>query len=385
MEALWQRFEKGATGSVYQRFDWCKTWFEVAATQSALEPLILVCSIEGRPTLLLPLYVSATRFGVRQAQFMGDKHSNIRIPLLTATACDRLEMIKAAKEGTLLSLIVDALREGAHADHLALSAMPEFLDGDANVLAFGKRSESAVALFSGALGPDFEALRAARRTSKAQRKARQKLTKLREIGEPELVLIEDPKALDDVLDVFFEQKGMRLHDAGVSSAFDNRTNRRFIRQLAHRSLATGDRTLELYALMLNDQVIAVAGAGRHRDRVSMAINSMTNDPALVPLSPGRLSIDLAVEGYCAEGVELFDLGLGENEYKRMWCDPVALFDVAVPLTTKGFLFGLFSSVQGAMLNHVRRSPRLLKLARSLKYQVETRLAEHQDAPDDAGR
>lgn len=369
VEKTWRRFETTATGSVYQHFDWCKTWFDVFSSMGDLKPLIVVWSIEGRPALLLPLYIRPVGFGVSEAQFMGNHHANVRVPLLTTVRHDRLLMIRSALHGRVLKRVAEALQEGGHADYMALTSMPEVLDGEINVLAVGPKTRSGLLLFSGGLQDDFDALKAERRSIKSQRKMRKNLKKIRQIGEPQFVLIEEAAALDEVLDVFFEQKGARLHDAGISSAFDVDTNRKFIRNLAHQSFASGSKVLEVYALFVNDEPIAIAGGGLHRDRFSMGINSMTSNARFASHSPGRLSVDRAVERFCNQGVQLFDLGLGENEYKRMWCAPVPLYDVDLALSPKGKVHGALSSVRRFLLNTLRRSPRALKLARRAKFLV----------------
>ena len=367
---LWRGFEARATGSVYQRFDWCRAWFDVAQTKAPIDPLIVVWSLEGRTALLLPLYVRRAMGGLRIAGFMGDDHANVRLPLMTQCGIDRLRMIHAGRKGGVVNRISAAIKAEGLADYLLLDAMPEWLDGDINILTSGERASSSTLLFSAELSDDFEALKAERRPVKSQRKMRKNLRKIQEIGEPRLVQITSSDELDAMLDVFFQQKGARLEGAHVHNSFDEAHNQQFLRQLAHRSLESGAHTFDLYALMVNDEPIALAGGGVHGDRFSMGVNSMTSDPRFAPHSPGRLSVDRAVELFCERGLKLFDLGLGENEYKRMWCSPVDLHDVGRALTWRGHALGAALSARRTVKATIKRWPPAYHLAKRVQYQLQ---------------
>ncbi|MFK7791267.1 MAG: GNAT family N-acetyltransferase [Devosiaceae bacterium] len=376
VEGLWRTFEQSASGSVYQHYDWCKIWFDVVSSQHDIIPLIVVWSIDTRTALLLPLYVSRGPLGTKVARLMGDDHANIRVPFITSFAPDRLRMIQAGNAGAVMPAIAKAIRNDGHADVLVLTDMPKNLDGETNVLVSSACTASEVTLFSGELSSDFEALQARRRPGRSQRKMRRYLKKIQEIGEPEFVRIDDPTMLDNVLDAFFEQKGARLNQAGESSAFDEDINRKILRKLAHASLKSGNKTLEFYAFIVNGQPIAIAGGGHHKDRFSMGINSMTDDPQFAAHSPGRLSLNCIIELFCSQGLELFDLGLGENAYKHMWCDPVKLYDAQVALSWKGKVYGALSSLKRGMLNYIRRSPKALKLAKRARFALQQLGARH---------
>lgn len=376
-EPVWRALEAEGSGSVYQRFDWCKVWFETFHPGGAsssngddpARPLIVVVTFNERPAFLLPLYCKKVLLGMKRALFMGDKHANVRVPLMSKDPDAHTAVLEEARNGGLLERIGEALVQGGYADHLALEHLPQTYAGDPNPLTFGPCKKGLTLLFSSTLYEDFAALKTERRPVSSQRKQRKRLRMLQAIGDHTMVTIDDASELDKTLDIFFQQKAARLQHAQVHNAFDDANNEAFIRRLAHQSLVTGSRVLEIYALKVNGDTIAVAGGGIQGDRYSMGINSMTDEPRYVACSPGRISVDMAVEAFCAEGFHWFDLGLGENEYKRMWCSPVDLYDVCQALTLKGQFLVAVNNGVGELKKLVKSTPWAKTLAHRVKFHV----------------
>jgi CelD/BcsL family acetyltransferase involved in cellulose biosynthesis len=193
------------------------------------------------------------------------------------------------------------------------------------------------------------------------------MRKLASLGEYRLETIDDPVRLEAALDVFFAQKATRLDRSYIYNIFYDRANERFIRRLAHESLAADNPTLRLHALQVNDEIIAVAGGGMQGARFSMAINSMSERPEHVACSPGRICITMVVEQLCAQGFDFFDMGVGENRYKYMWCSPIALFEVNRVLSAKGRVLLGLTWLRSRAVARIKRSPGAMRLARFMLF------------------
>lgn len=373
-EQIWRGLEAEGTGSVYQRFDWCKTWFEtfhsLERPGDSASPLIVVSTVNNRPALLLPLYSQAVLLGIRRALFMGDKHANVRVPLMSNDPVLRAALLEQAQGGNLIELIGNALKDGGHADHLALENMPKDYAGDANPLTFGDCKAGMTPLFVGELDEDFQALMAERRPLSSQRKQRKRIRMLEAIGDISFNAIEDASTLDGTLDVLFQQKAVRLDNAQVRNAFDDANNEAFIRRLAHQSLAHGNQLLDLYALTVNGETIAVTGGGLQNGRYSIAINSMSNEPRYAACSPGKITVDMEVEAFCAEGFQWLDIGMGENPYKRMWCSQVDLYHVCRALTPKGKVLVMLSRSISELKTLIKRTPWAKRLALRIDFHAK---------------
>ena len=369
-EAPWRTLEANASGSVYQRFDWCKVWFDTVCGNGRTKPLILLLELSGRPALLVPLYRNPVLAGFAKAEFMGDKHANVRVPLVTLNPLDRAQVSLLARNDGLVVMIIKALKDGGHADLLALKCLPETYGGDRNLLTVGALEPCNSVLFSGELQADFQALTMERRAPSSQRKYRKHTRKLASLGDYSLEAIDAPARLDEALDAFFAQKSERLAQSQIHNIFEDRANEQFARRLAHESLKAEHPMLRLYALQVNGQIIAVAGGGMLGDRFSMAINSISERPEHIACSPGRIAITMVVEQLCAQGYNTFDMGVGENRYKHMWCSPVPLWVVKRALSPAGLLLLGYARTRNALVAVIKRSPAATRLARSALYRVK---------------
>jgi hypothetical protein len=119
-------------------------------------PLIVLVEFSGRPALLVPLYRRTLLPGLSKAVFMGDKHANVRVPLVTRHRVDRASLVLLARDGWLVTMIADALKDGGQADLLALECLPESYGGESNLLTEGAHEPCGSLLFAGQLQADFE-------------------------------------------------------------------------------------------------------------------------------------------------------------------------------------------------------------------------------------
>ncbi|TIN21332.1 MAG: GNAT family N-acetyltransferase, partial [Mesorhizobium sp.] len=70
---------------------------------------------------------------------------------------------------------------------------------------------------------------------------------------------------------------------------------------------------------------------------------------------------------CATGFEVYDFSVGDEPYKRLWCDvETRHFEVLIPLTVKGRALALMLR-QGARLKaFIKNSPTIWKLTKMLR-------------------
>ena len=151
-----------------------------------------------------------------------------------------------------------------------------------------------------------------------------------------------PREPDDVrrmLDVFFKQKSARMRVLGVTDAFAPPSVRRFIEAAATERLAGGEPLIEIYALSVGDIVVATYGGIVGGGRFCAMFNSIIQDRYAAE-SPGEQLLVRLVQRCCERGLDSFDLGIGEANYKTLFCnDAEPLFDSHLPLSTGGRLLG----------------------------------------------
>jgi CelD/BcsL family acetyltransferase involved in cellulose biosynthesis len=133
-----------------------------------------------------------------------------------------------------------------------------------------------------------------------------------------------------------------------------------------KRLANGKRAIDIHALECDEEVIALFAGVADDDRFSMMFNTYTmSDHARY--SPGLILIRNIIDHYAAQGYRALDLGIGSDEYKRLFCrDDEPIFDSVVPLSGRGKLASLAISATHRAKRWIKHNPALLRLAQPLR-------------------
>ena len=131
--------------------------------------------------------------------------------------------------------------------------------GTTNPFALLPHQRAANLGFSGALAPDFEALMRARTNADTRKKMRKKERTLAATARCASSAPASSARCDRVLDAFFKQKSARMRCIGVPDVFAEAGVRRFIEAAATERLADGQPLIELYALSVDDIIVATMG------------------------------------------------------------------------------------------------------------------------------
>ena len=107
---------------------------------------------------------------------------------------------------------------------------------------------------------------------------RKKERALAEIGAVRFERVVCPTETRRVLDAFFKQKSARMRSIGVSDAFAAPDVRRFIEAGTTERLATGEPLIELYALSVDDIIVATMGGIVGGGRFCAMFNSILPGP-----------------------------------------------------------------------------------------------------------
>lgn len=329
LEAEWRALEQDDLASLHQSYDWCAAWVETIGYSLA----VVRGSFNGRTAFILPLEIVRTR-GVRRAEFIGARHSNINTGLFSA------EFLETAGNGLTASLqaeIMQALRRKA--DLMLLRNVPLAWRGRKSPLASLPAVENQNHAFQLPFLGSFEATLKQVNAKRRRKKFKHQSRILDDKGGYEHV-IAGPDQQDALLDLFFRQKAVRFKAAGLPDVFqDVPTQTSLHRLLRHRDGEGSHAALEMHALRLKGEheghIPAVAALSRKGDHVICQFASI--DETLVPeASPGELLFWLMIERLHREGVALFDFGIGDQGYKRSWCPTETVqHDLILPITTTG--------------------------------------------------
>ena len=368
-EPLWRELvQQGATCSRYQHCSWMAGWWDHIGSISQASPHVTVLRDDaGKPVLLLPLVrkkVGPLHVGL----FMGGKHTNFNLPIWHP------EYLKQPAVG--LNALLQGLRHnGQRLDLLVLLNQPATWQGAINPMLQAPHRASASRAYTGELQHDFEALFKERMGSNSRKKLRQKERRLAALGPVAFQRARTPAEIDRVLEAFFQQKGARMREQGLSNAFDAPGVKEFTRAAAHETDPdTGEPVIELYAASVGDMIIATFGGIVAHGRFSGMFNSIAG-AEFRNYSPGELLLANVIRMCCERGLDKFDLGIGDAAYKQVYCrDAEALYDSVIPITAAGQVVAPFWRAGLALKGKVKKSNTLLCAVRSITQMVSRKAA-----------
>jgi len=160
-----------------------------------------------------------------------------------------------------------------------------------------------------------------------------------------------------LLDWFFRIKPMRMSEQKLPNVFAEPGVEDFIRCACLTPRGDG-RIIDVHALECDDEVIAIFAGVADGHRYSMMFNTYTMS-AISRFSPGLILVRNIIDHYAERGYRAIDLGVGTNEYKRLFCKTAEpIFDSFIPLTMRGKL-------AAAAISGLNRGKRLVKHDRTL--------------------
>lgn len=342
---VWLEMEKRCAVSVYQRYEWISAFLGSLDPASNIQPMIVEGRIGGETVFILPFALYG-RF-VSRIKFIGGSHTNFNLGLFAPEYLDRMTPDVMHHVFRRIGRMVPG------GGYFALCCQPETWKGQRNpLIAMGSQASTNTA-FALDLDGGFDATLARGNAKRKRKKFRQQCRMSEQFGGHELIKPATPCEIEEVIEVFFEQKSQRLRELGIRDVFSDEAVRSFVTAIALESAEMEEPLLQLYALRVGGNIAAVFGGGVNRGRLSGFFSSFDsrNHEAL---SPGEMLLYLVVEDACASGWQEMDLGAGDERYKRSWSsEEVAMHDVFLPLGPLGQPLVTLRRVYGDMRRLVR--------------------------------
>ncbi len=357
-EPVWRMLEQiGQYSSPYQRFDFLSAWLRHVGNAERIEPFVVIArDAEDQPLLLMPLGVEH-KFGVRVASFLGGKHATFNMPLW------RRDFALSADVSDLEALL-DGLRRAGGADVLALQQQPLRWNDLPNPLAQLSHQASVndcpvLLLPVGAAANDLI-------SNSFRRRLKGKERKLQDLPGYRYGQARTQADIDRLLEAFFRIKPVRMAAQNLPNVFAEPGVADFIRQACAAELAGGGRAIEIHALESDAEMIAMYAGVADGSRYSMMFNTYTLSEA-ARYSPGLILMRHIVDHYAALGYRRIDLGIGSDDYKKLFCkdlDPI--FDSFVALTGRGRIAAPALAALGRGKHAVKHSPALMRMVQRLR-------------------
>ncbi|RWB09099.1 MAG: GNAT family N-acetyltransferase [Mesorhizobium sp.] len=365
--AAYAEFCRSALFGPAQSAAWVQNW----AAETRPDLLVATLSAEGKPVFSLALEVAA-RGPFRIARFMGGRHANGNF-----VAADPNWLAKADIPA-LRSVLAAIAKARPDIDLVALERLLPDLDGVANPLASLDHFSSPNLSLAVDLDGGFDALLSRASGKRKRKKHRSQIRKFEAVGSYRRIEARTPEGVDRLLDAFFEMKELRFRKMGIANVFGDAQVRGFFRALFMQALAEDKPSFVLHGLEVAGKLRAITGSSRSVKRLICEFGAIAEDD-LGHASPGDFLFFDNIQEACETGFEVYDFSVGDEPYKRLWCDiETRHFEVLVPLTMKGRMLAL-TLRQGARLKaFVKNSPTIWKLTKVLRRKAAGQAAPAED-------
>ncbi|MDX8464141.1 GNAT family N-acetyltransferase [Mesorhizobium sp. VK23B] len=355
-----------------QSASWVRNW----AAETKANMAVATLNVEGRPALSLALEI--VRSGpFRVARFAGGRHANGNFP-----AADP-RLLPAIDGPALRSLFSAIAKARPDIDLVSLERLLPDLDGAANPLAALPNFQSPNLALAVDLDGGFDALLTRASGKRKRKKHRSQTRKFEAVGSFRRTEARTREEVDRLLGAFFDMKEVRFAKMGIANVFGDEGVRAFFRALFAGALAEERPSFLLHGLEVAGKLRAVTGSSHSGKRLICEFGAIAEDD-LAFTSPGDFLFFDNIQEACEQGFDVYDFSVGDEPYKRLWCDiEVQHFEVLAPLTLKGRTLAL-GLRQGARAKaFIKNNPTVWKLTKMLRRKAAGQAAAPAAAEDDS--
>lgn len=361
VERDWRAFEQTADCTVFQTYAWLDTWQRHVGVRGDVRPAIVVGrTSDGSVLFILPLATRPMPFG-RELVFLGTELCDYNGPLLAAGFVAAVPDFAA-----LWRRIAAALRAQPRLryDVVHLEKMPAMVGGQPNpVLALGVTDNPSGA-YATQLAETWDAFYAAKRSSSTRSRDRGKRKKLAEHG---AVHFAEPQDAADVLatiDALVEQKSRSFARMGVSNIFARPGYLDFYRALFTDA---GSRNLtHLSRLDCGGEPVAV-NLGLTFRGTYYHLQASHTDGEASRFGPGMAHLHDLLRTAIERGYTTYDFTIGDEPYKRDWCDGVIpLYDHFAAATARGAVLCAPLAAKTRLKRLIKQNPALWDAFRAVR-------------------
>ncbi len=358
---VWRGFERAADCTVFQTFAWQSTWQAHIGAPRGVVPAIVIGRRADRSILfIMPLAVEGNR-PFRRLTWLAADLCDYNGPLL---APDFAERVDAARFVQLWQEIEHLLlsRNELCFDAVVLEQMPASIGGQPNpFLALGATLNPSGAYVS-RLSGDYDAYYLAKRSAARRKSDRWKQRRLADHGEVRFVTAEGASETGRVLDVLFAQKARSLARIGVADMFAAPGRAAFFRAV----VAALGPIAHVSHLDVGPAVAAANVGLVFRGRYYHMLASHT-DGEVGRFGPGTIHLQHLIADAIERGCGLFDFTVGDEAYKREWCDEeLKLYDLRRAATPGGMVVALASGLAARVKRAIKQTPWLWRIAFRLR-------------------
>ncbi len=333
-------------------------WIEAWVANTAPDGFIALVERGGTPVFALALEV--VRSGpFKVARFMSGRHANGNFPAADASSLRAMPL-------DLEALLAAVRAQRSDLDALVLERLLPDLADFANPLLTLPHYPSPNVALAVSLDGGFDALLSRVSGKRKRKKHRSQTRKFEAAGGFRRIEASTPEEVSRLLDAFFAMKEHRFRKMGIANVFGDLAVMNFFRSLFRDALAEIRPPYVMHALEVGGKLRAVTGSSLGRDRIVCEFGAIAEDD-LSGTSPGDFLFFENIGEACRRGLAVYDFSVGDEPYKRLWCDvEMQQFDVVVPLSAKGRLLAHGLRLKAGLKAWIKNSPPVWAFAKLLR-------------------
>ena len=315
-------------------------------------------SENGKARMILALERVRHR-GITILRYSGGRHANANFPAVDPAWTTDPEALRRA--------LADGLRAACpDIDALVLERQLDAHQGIANPLVTARSTPSPNLALAADLAHGFDGLLSEISGKRKRKKHRSQTRKFEAAGGFRLARAESEEDVDRALDAFFAMKDARFRAAGIENVFAAPEFQTFLRNLFKAELGKPAPRFVIDTLEVAGKLRAVAAESVSGKRMTCEFASIAEDD-MAFASPGEFLFFHAIKTAADDGFAIYDFGVGDERYKRLWCRLETVHhDTVIALTAKGEAYRLVWSATAAAKRRVKNSTVLWPLVKRLR-------------------
>lgn len=331
VDEVWRSFQLRADCTVFQAFDWLYQWQNHVGACRQATPAIVLGRDNGQLLFILPL-ASEARGSLRRLTWLGSELCDYNAPLLATNFSDR---VKPEEFGPLWRCVISVIRTDPRLqfDMVDLDKMPGMIGAQINPFLNLPILLRTYGAHVATLGMNWNEFFLSKRSAETRKRERRQFRHLAEHGDVHFVDVRIQEDLERTMDKLIEQKKSSYARMGVEDIFARPGYREFFRAV----VANPNLRDIVHVSRLDVGAAPVAtGLGLRFKNCYYLVLSSYQDGKLARFGPGRAHLQEMLRYAIERRFDQFDFTIGDEPYKRDWCDiEMKLFGYVEAATVKG--------------------------------------------------
>lgn len=327
----WKEVEKKSSIFVFQTFDINEYWYSIFGNDKNLILQIAVIYKDNESIAIFPLMIRNIKFS-KVLEFIGSRQFDYKIPLIVQEYNTYLD----------LTNIWDLVKSNmCNYDVIFFQSLPEKLSNQKlNHFINLFNSKTYTSSYSLSLPEKLEYKNKVI-PKKVNADSKRQLKRLENLGILNFHKIKNIQKHSEAIKILIGYKKEQFKDTGATNVFLNSQIKEFY--LNSKNADIHDIQIDLSVLQLNNKIIAVHWGLVHKNTFYYLMPSY--DKSMSIYSPGRLLMEFLIEKSIIKGLEIFDLTIGAEEYKKKYSTTKNKINYVLELNSyRAIIFYIYSEV-----------------------------------------